>query len=122
MAISMQLWNRSSASSSLATNFGAASGVVIAGVLLAWIALKLDVKPVELPAAENVPSVETDTSVQVSASAAPSSDTLIEQAETAFAAGRIVEPDYDNALGYYLAALDEDPKNEAALAGIDRVV
>ena len=122
MAISMQTWNRSSASNSLATNFGAASGVVIAGVLLAWIALKLDVKPVEVPVSETVPMMETDTSAPLATAATASGDTLIDQAETAFAAGRVVEPDYDNALGYYLAALESDPKNAAALAGLDRVV
>jgi TonB family protein len=122
MAIWTQAWNRSSAPSSLATNFGAASGVVIAGVLLAWIALKLDVKPVEVPVADTMLPAETDTSSPMTASATSPGDTLIEQAEMAFAAGRVVEPDYDNALGYYLAALEADPKNEAALAGLDRVV
>jgi len=122
MASSPQALSRTSSASSLATNFGAASGVLIVGVLLTWVALKLDVKPVEAPVAEAVPTVEADSVATPAATATSAGSSLIDQAEMAFAAGRVVEPEYDNALGYYLAALDGDPKNAAALAGLDRVV
>jgi formylglycine-generating enzyme required for sulfatase activity len=47
---------------------------------------------------------------------------LLEDAEAAARAGRLFEPEGDNALSFYLQVLERDPGNEEARAGIDRVV
>ena len=46
---------------------------------------------------------------------------LLKQAEQAFAAGRLVQPEGDSAAFYYLSALKQDPNNEQARAGIDKI-
>ncbi len=52
----------------------------------------------------------------------PASNSLLEQAEIAFAAGRIIEPEFDNALNYYRSLLETEPDNKDAMQGVDRVV
>ncbi len=104
--------------SGIAASFGTASMVVIAGVLATWIALKRDGDVLEVPSADISAVVATDAGVQLSIEG----QSLHEQAELAFAAGRIVEPEFDNALSYYLAMLKAEPGNPTALAGIDRVM
>lgn len=106
------------AGSAIASSFGTAALVVIAGVLATWIALKRDGDEMEMPIAEISAVVATDAGVQLSMEG----QSLHDQAELAFAAGRIVEPEFDNALSYYLAMLKAEPGNPAALAGIDRVM
>ena len=52
----------------------------------------------------------------------PTSNSLLEQAEIAFAAGRIIEPEFDNALSYYRSLLETEPGNKDATQGIERVL
>lgn len=47
---------------------------------------------------------------------------LIEQAELAYAAGRILAPSFDSALYFYQAVLAEDPQHVPARLGLDRVL
>ncbi|MDZ7824783.1 MAG: hypothetical protein U5R48_00520 [Gammaproteobacteria bacterium] len=97
-------------------SFAFASLVVILGVVIAWVVVKrggeelvaTDLALDAMPAAVRDGQV---TGVQ----------TLLDQAELAFAAGRIVEPRYDNALYFYQAVLSEAPDDAAASAGVDRV-
>jgi TonB family protein len=107
-----------SSGADLAASFGTASAVVIAGVLAAWVLVKhsTDVIPETLLEESRQPLTETVTT------AMPAARSLLEQAETAFAAGRIIEPEFDNALGHYLALLAAEPDNADAKAGVERVV
>ena len=106
--------------SSTASNFGAASAIVIAGVLAAWVFVKRDTAL--------APETVADREAPVVAQASPrdrgrsSTNSLLEQAEIAFAAGRIIEPEFDNALNYYRTLLETDPNNGEAAQGVDRVV
>ena len=117
----LQLFGRDPAGSSIASSFGAASAVVIAGVLAAWVFIKQDasVTPdatLDREAAQVAPpagSVERGR---------PASNSLLEQAEIAFAAGRIIEPEFDNALNYYRSLLETEPDNKDAAQGVDRVI
>ena len=121
-----QLFGYEPAGSSIASSFGAASAVVIAGVLAAWVFVKHD------PGAS--PDAMLDREVQIAtpaadgaiergpASSRPASNSLLEQAEIAFAAGRIIEPEFDNALNYYRSLLETEPDNKEAAQGVERVV
>ena len=104
--------------SSTASNFGAASAIVIAGVLATWIFVKRDT------ALETGPVVETPAVMQTSPRdrGRSATNSLLEQAEIAFAAGRIIEPEFDNALNYYRTLLETDPNNTDAAQGVERVV
>jgi protein TonB len=67
--------------------------------------------------------VEQETHVNAAPMGArPATGSLLEQAEIAFAAGRIIEPEFDNALNYYLSLLATEPDNADAAQGVDRVV
>ncbi len=46
---------------------------------------------------------------------------LLERADAALAAGKLVAPEVDNALGYYRAVLAEEPVNIKALEGVEAV-
>ncbi len=108
------------AGSTTASSFGAASAVVLAGVLAAWILVKRDTAA----GPEALSVRETPVVAQTSARdrARPASSSLLEQAEIAFAAGRIIEPEFDNALSYYRTLLETEPGNADATQGVERVV
>jgi len=106
----------------LSSSFAAASAVLITGVLIAWVALKLDVDPIDVPLHELAATSIGPSEIEGATGSDLDSQSLLDQAEMAFAAGRIVEPEFDNALSYYLAQLGSDPGNELALEGIDRVM
>src|SRR3954447_14581427 len=110
----------SSLSAAAASSFGAASAIVIAGVLAAWVFVKRDtsISP------ESLTERETPVVAQITARerARPASNSLLEQAEIAFAAGRIIEPEFDNALSYYRTLLETEPDNADAAQGVERVV
>ena len=105
------------AGSNLAGSFGAAAAVVIAGVLAAWVFVKHD--------AAVTPDALLDRETQIvspSMQRGPNvSGSLLEQAEIAFAAGRIIEPEFDNALSYYRSLLESEPDNADATQGLERV-
>jgi TonB family protein len=117
----LHLFGRDPAGSSIASSFGMASAVVIAGVLAAWVFVKQD--------ASVTPDVMLEREAQVAPPngsnierGRPASNSLLEQAEIAFAAGRIIEPEFDNALNYYRSLLETEPDNKDAIQGVDRVV
>ncbi len=104
--------------SDLAGSFGAASAVVIAGVLAAWIFVKQDAVVTDDALFERDAAVTAVAAGRTQ----PASSSLLEQAEVAFAAGRIIEPEFDNALNYYLTLLGAEPDNADAIDGVDRVI
>ncbi len=115
----LQLFGREPAGSNIAASFGTASAVVIAGVLATWVFIKQD--------ASVTSDAMLDRESQVTPAAEvkrerPASNSLLEQAEIAFAAGRIIEPEFDNALNYYRSLLETEPDNKDAAQGVDRVI
>lgn len=120
-----QIFGQEGAGSNIAGSFGAASAVVIAGVLAAWVFVKHD--PAASPEALLDREVQISTQVSDGAiergpSSRPAANSLLEQAEIAFAAGRIIEPEFDNALNYYRSLLETEPDNKEAAQGVERVV
>jgi len=121
-----RMFGNEPAGSDIAGSFGAASAVVIAGVLAAWVYVKHD--PVASPDAlldreTQIVAPVADGDIERSGIAhRPASNSLLEQAEIAFAAGRIIEPEFDNALNYYRSLLETEPDNKDAAQGVDRVV
>jgi TonB family protein len=103
--------------SDLTSSFGIASVVVIVGVLVAWFTLKQMGTDVEF----QLPATITGTEQHSVLLATSASESLLERAELAFAAGRIVEPEYDSALAHYSAALEQDPTNTEAIEGLNRI-
>jgi len=113
----LQMTGRGDTGANLAGSFGAASAVVIAGVLATWVFVKHDAVEATGPMFEQ----EAHISAQP-LNAKPATGSLLEQADIAFAAGRIIEPEFDNALNYYLSLLGTEPDNTDAIQGVDRVV
>jgi TonB family protein len=112
-----QLTGPSDTQSNLASSFGMASAVVIAGVLATWVFVKQD--------AVVTPETMIEQESHISAAplnTKPTSGSLLEQADIAFAAGRIIEPEFDNALNYYLSLLATESDNADAIQGVERVV
>ena len=107
--------------SDLTGSFTLASTLLLIGVLSSWLYLKTNQAGLTL----DIPEFQalTVTSNQV-ADLDLLAETPLEQAEVAFAAGRIVAPEADNALYYYQQALANDNQVDALAAqqGIDRVV
>ncbi|MBV1906791.1 MAG: TonB family protein [Pseudomonadales bacterium] len=100
---------------SLFHSFGIAALFVVLGVITTWFFVNHDQAPLEftieqITVPDAAPVIGTDVSL-----------TLLEQAELAFAAGRIIEPEYDNALGYYQSLLQGDIGNQDALGGLKKV-
>jgi TonB family protein len=100
------------------SSLGLAALIVVVGVIGGWVALKKSGNEVEIEIAESVVGTEHHAVIM----ALNASETLLDRAELAFAAGRIVEPEYDSALAYYKAALDQEPGNADALDGLNRIV
>jgi TonB family protein len=103
----------------LLLSFAFASAVVSLGVLASWIAIQRSGDA----AAVDVGTLTLDgLPVEAGSRRASGVRTLLEQADLAWAAGRIVEPQYDNALYFYQSVLDQESAQADALAGVDRVV
>jgi len=96
-------------------SFGIASLIVVLGVMATWLVIKRTPEPLN-PTAHEVVIPDVTPSVGNAGHL-----TLLEQAELAFAAGRIIEPEYDNALSYYTSLLEQEPENPAAIEGVERV-
>ncbi len=118
------LFGREGNGSDIAGSFGAASAIVIAGVFAAWVFVKHDATVMP-----DAPFIDSDAGTVVASAKIergpvnqPTSTSLLEQAEIAFAAGRIIEPEFDNALNYYRSLLEAEPGNKDATQGIDRVI
>ncbi len=117
----LNLFGREPAGSSIASSFGMASAVVIAGVLAAWVFVKQDASVTPGCRCSNARRRLAPSTGNVERGR-PASNSLLEQAEIAFAAGRIIEPEFDNALNYYRSLLETEPDNKDAMQGVDRVV
>ncbi len=102
----------------LVGSFGVAAALIVLGVLGTWGYLKQfsEVAVLELP---EIAEIEI-TPEEVSESSSVLS--WVQAGEEAYAAGRIVEPKADNAMYYFRRALAESPNQDAARAGLDRVV
>jgi TonB family protein len=112
----------STSASNTASSFGAASAIVIAGVLAAWVFVKRD-SALGPEAIVDREAIVAPAEAQRTATAGHSvTNSLLEQAEIAFAAGRIIEPEFDNALNYYRTLIETDPNNAEAAQGVERVV
>lgn len=101
---------------SLVRSFGIASLVVLLGVTAAWLVVKRS---------GEAPVVADDDMFVISSlerRRGGGASMLLDQAEMAYAAGRIVEPEFDSALYFYQAVLAEDPRHREARLGLDRVV
>jgi periplasmic protein TonB len=117
MSMATLRFSEHSSGADIASSFGTASAVVIAGVLAAWVFVKQGTDALPEPLEQPQQSLSEPLTT-----AKPVARSLLEQAEGAFAAGRIIEPEFDNALGHYLALLAAEPDNADAKAGVDRVV
>jgi TonB family protein len=109
----------SGASERLFFSFSIASALVMVGVLGAWVFVKRAGGDDELSVGDGALDLLPTTVLERSRGGFT---TLVDQADVAFAAGRIVEPRFDNALYFYRAALEQAPGDSGALAGVDRVV
>lgn len=109
---------RGSAGERLFLSFSAASALVMFGVLLAWVLVKRAGGEEELAVRDLSLEVLPTTALARSRGGVA---TLLDQADVAFAAGRIVEPRFDNALYFYRAALEQAPTDPTVLAGVERV-
>jgi TonB family protein len=110
--------NEPSAFAVLADQFGRASLVVLVVVIAAWVFIK---RSGEVDIA-SLPDLGVPTTTAVAAPTATQVDQLLERADSAFAAGRIIEPEFDNALAYYTAVESQDAGNARAAAGMERVI
>jgi len=103
----------------LTGSFALASVVVVVGVLSSWAYLKRSGDSGEDLAALTPPAPRAE------AVAAPAEggdvEALLARAESAYAAGRIIKPPYDNALYFYRTILNARPEHPQALAGTERV-
>jgi TonB family protein len=117
MTHSTQLFGGQLPGAAIVSSLGAASAVVVIGVLSAWVVLKRDTTPMGLELLNVREPIAVTAPVP-----AQESDSLLEQAEIAFAAGRIIEPEFDNALSYYNQLLRHEPDNIEAREGVERVV
>ena len=103
--------------SSLLQNFGTASLLVVAGVVVSGFLLtsKQNAADSSLPA---LPVAAW----QIEAAAGGNSESWIDLADRAFTSGRITDPLNDNALYYYHQAVLVNPEDEQAQQGLDKVV
>jgi len=92
---------------------------VLVVVVAAWVVVKRSgeadpgsLPDLGVPTAAAVATARTATQV----------DQLLERGDSAFAAGRIIEPEFDNALAYYTAVETQDAGNAQAAAGMERVI
>ncbi len=99
--------------SSVANTYAAAAWLVVVGVLVSWFFLKQDAggREVDLPELPQVAHL----------GAADDTRSLLQDAEAAFAAGRIVRPAGESALDLYRAHLSSFPDDEQANEGLSRI-
>jgi len=110
--------NTESGLAALGAHFGRASLIVLLGVLATWVLIKRDGGA----SLTELPDLGMPVSEMNAIHSGDQTESLLDRADIAFAAGRIIEPEYDNALAYYAALEKQDPGNADAAAGIDRVV
>lgn len=98
-------------------NFGAASLLVVAGVVISGFLLT------SAPTKSNLDLPALPTAVWLSeGSLAGSGDSLNDLADRAFASGRVTGPVNDNALHYFHQAVSENAADERASEGLAKVV
>ena len=111
---------RAGGGQSLISNFALASLVVIVGVLASWVALKR-AGDVGAQVTADLTLDDLPTTVLANRGSAGAA-TLVERGDLAFAAGRVVEPRFDNALYCYRQALEQNGADALASAGMERVL
>lgn len=102
---------------SLLHNFGVASLLVVAGVVISGFLLTSERSETNF----SLPALPI-AAWQTEASAGSGSDSWIDLADQAFASGRITEPANDNALHYFHQAVLANPADQQAREGLDKVV
>ncbi len=103
---------------SLLSSFGIASLVVVLGVAGAWVFIKSNSEQTVTA----LPPLPKFAWAQSAVATGNEDLPLLERAEAAFAAGRIAEPEGNNAFAFYSAAVAETPDDEAARAGLERTI
>ena len=98
-------------------SFGAASLIIIVGVLSSWVYLKRSSETPTFVMPEFAP-----VQIQPEEASPGEAATWVQFGEEAYAEGRIIDPAEDNALYFFQRALAEAPKNADALGGLDRVL
>lgn len=111
---------RAGGGQSLISNFALASLVVIVGVLASWVAVKR-AGDVGAQVTADLTLDDLPTTVLANRGSA-GAVTLVERGDLAFAAGRVVEPRFDNALYFYRQALEQNGADALASAGMERVL
>ena len=97
-------------------SFGAASLIIIVGVLSSWVYLKRSSETPTFVMPEFAP-----VQIQPEEVSPGEAATWVQFGEEAYAEGRIIDPAEDNALYFFQRALAEAPENSDALGGLDRV-
>ncbi|MGI9323610.1 MAG: TonB family protein [Pseudomonadales bacterium] len=100
----------------LLESFGIASLVVLLGVGGSWIALKTGTPEASL----ELPPLPKFAWAQSAVATSSADIPLLEKAEAAFAAGRVSAPEGNNAFHFYRLAVEAEPDNAEALAGLER--
>jgi protein TonB len=102
------------------------AGVAIVTIILGWFTLRAPgsddraqspVAPADRTSASASPPPTADAAVVP----AGSSDELLEKAHAAVSARRYTDPEGDNALAYFRAVLAQDPANDEAREGLQRI-
>jgi len=102
---------------SLLHNFGVASFLVVAGVVISGFLLTSE----QSETGFNLPALPV-AAWQVEAATGSDSESWIDLADQAFASGRITEPANDNALHYFHQAVLVNSADDQAREGLDKVV
>lgn len=98
----------------LGRSFTLAAWLVIVGVLASWLVLKQDQQQI----ASNLPEIPQ---FDLATSPETSSASFLELADQAYAAGRIAQPESNNALYFFRQQLQLDTTDVDALNGLKRV-
>jgi TonB family protein len=104
---------------------GVLAGIALVAVTLAWFTLRSR-NPDERATAAMAPASQvakphTPPSMTGAPVPAGSSDELLDKARIALAARHYTEPEGDNALAYFRAVLAQDPANDEAKEGLQRI-
>ncbi len=105
---------------------GIIAGVALVAAALAWFALRSQspdarVTPAAASASQKVDSQSLPSTRAAAPVPAGSSDELLDKARIALAARHYTEPEGDNALAYFRAVLTQDPANDEAKEGMQRI-
>ncbi len=105
---------------------GILAGIGLLAVTLAWMALRSGnpderATAVTAPASQVTNTHTPPSTTDATPAPASSSDELLDKARIALAARQYTEPEGDNALAYFRAVLAQDPTNDEAREGMQRI-